>query len=897
MSSPPPHTPRSVLTTGSVPSEVTFLFRTKRVSEIRSYEAIIRQQAHQKSNALRHLLGTRYKDILNAADTITQMRHSSVTHIRDALRPIQQSATTFKHQFPQNTNPTSPQPVSDDLERRRTLHVLSSKLKHIVDSTEVLYAHLESGHIYEAAVRYSFASRNYHQIITTTCLEGVANRFAELTWAQVKVFRTQILDAAEKNLQLAGKPSRDYSRLFVSLMLLTDSCPVISILDGMLAGRTGLIWNEQPSAQREDVASQMRRIATVVRDTISCVADMFWADSGVASQLRGVDDHAIETVSHLKSTGALKDCCTAWTQSVKGWLEERGSSVLAGAVTSRMLADTLRAIDDVFDRQSWQHDCQCALQEHPSFVFDIFKPFIRDRAGVVARESIEGAVSKVIEDIESVWSEIDISPHVGRRIWASVSGQSVQCTIKGDESGSSKDVISHEDTIAIAQTLSSNGGVSDVLGTFEESLREAITDGQVLTSRIPLVTEDFEKSVRSYLPTILCDLKQRLSNISTPADDNNRKEENSHEQALGRALFIARSATAFEKAEIVKSVYCFSGSQSSNTDKLEALHAFQQNALDLSSAAYGVWARLLTQELKGKLSVELSAAEFMMRGNVSTQPKNASQRDEVAKKEEKQLPHSTMASTPLINFLLAVSSSANRAGGFALPPEASSHLRREIIAAATSAYGDALHLGKSSKEMVSSFTDDTNPAIMQLLFDIRLLQEFFTPQKSSDQPQSKLFSELDELQSLASSMIVCDDAEAFDSLLRESVISYASRTSILFGAVAISRWGDAVYNKDNHSSASSTGGNGVFMLARTVPRFTYLPAPMPSTYSSGMRGPVGLSTKSALGLMRSQVSAANASAYRKRDPETSVAEYASKVTESVGRLGRDFFESFARKVT
>ena len=219
------------MATRNVASEVTHLFRTKRVSEIRAYEKQIRQEAHEKSDSLRDLLGTRYKDLLKAADEISTIHEASTKHVRDALRDMATEAAHLRDVFQRQASQHIPNGDADQ-DRRRNVHEICEKLKHIVDSPEVLYACLEEEQIYEAAMRYGLAARNYREVKNSSGLEGAANRFAERRWKQVSVFKKQILSAAEKQLVTPGLSSDVYSKVVASLILLADDRDIIAILDG-----------------------------------------------------------------------------------------------------------------------------------------------------------------------------------------------------------------------------------------------------------------------------------------------------------------------------------------------------------------------------------------------------------------------------------------------------------------------------------------------------------------------------------------------------------------------------------------------------------------------------------------------------------------------------------------
>lgn len=912
----------TVLSTGSVASEVSLLFRTKRVSEIRSIESKIREDAEEKSEALRELLGTRYKDLLQAADEMAAIRDASSGSVRDALRDMAKSASHLREHFLKKggQDANCPAPVTDDLERRKKVHVIGSKLKHIVDSPEVLYAHLESGNVYGAAVRYSLASCNYMELHNTPGLEGVANRFAERRWKQVQVFKDQILSAAEKKLVTPGLDSSVYSNVLASLVILAGKDrDILVVLDGMLASRTGWIDDENRGTT-DAVSTRMRKLATIVRDTISCMASVFWSgdDSGVEGLLRDVDADAADEVKRLRESGALKNSCVSWIDSVKGWLEEHGKDILVGADSSRVLADTLRAIDDISSEDRWADDCQAALEKPPKFVFDIFTPFISERAATVASESVQRAVDKVLSDIDSVRGDIRIGSHAGKLIWSAVSNQAVcwkNDSTEGRQEPTSRMGSATDEENEIARALACSGLVSSVIDVFESSLSESLSDVAILAQRVPSVSNAFDDSVRSAFPRILEGVRTHLQSIPITFSDDPASKEQSCDHLIERALFIARIATAFRTADCVRSAYCFFGSVARGVSKPpvvnddvetsnSSLQEFYETASDLSSAGYKTWANRLCRRLKEQLQAELTSEGVLnvVTGWASTEHSNSGSKLGDSEKSGG-LRYPTTASTAAMKFILRACRAANRAGGFGLPQTAIEYLREEMSHAAVHAYGEAFgfYCGDllSDGEMGEGFKRDGNEradtALMQMLFDVLVLQQLLDDSMAGNVSANSKQS-LKALEQQLHTAIDPIDLASCRKAIHVSVDGYSSRTCILFGTITRNGLGGSSYLKRPLTTSTQLASSNLVSLSRTVPRFTYLPAPMPSTYSSTGGGTAGLSAKAALGALRLEATTANGSGYRKRDAETSVAEYASKVSESVGRFGRGFFESLTRKV-
>ena len=162
---------------------------------------------------------------------------------------------------------------------------------------------------------------------------------------------------------------------------------------GSFAARTA--WLEDETSRANGPQESIRVVSRLLRETISCAADMFWK-STVENLLKDVDDEAAKDIAKLMKDGSLSGACHAWISGVRSWLNDRCPKILDSAASSRALADILQSIDEVFEGEQWAKDCNSVLQQEPGFAFDLFKPFISDRAGVVASDCIQKAVEKVL---------------------------------------------------------------------------------------------------------------------------------------------------------------------------------------------------------------------------------------------------------------------------------------------------------------------------------------------------------------------------------------------------------------------------------------------------------------------------------------------------------------------
>lgn len=902
--------------TASIPTQVTQLFRTKRVSEIRQFEARIREEADDKSDALRQLLGTRYRDLLLAADRIAHIRDASTFRIRDSLRSVAGTALALGQELdtrPWNqpadpSEPASPTAADADLVRRRGIHTLGSRLKHIVDSPEILYAMLESGDIYDATARFIEAKKNYTALQNTNSEEQrVAHDFLQSRWSLVASFRSQILSSAERYLATSELSTSEHSHVLAAIIVLMNDCDVVSVVEGVLAARTTLLHTSLEQA-RGDAVKLIRTVVSIIRQTISSMAHLFWYDNGSVEKLvQSIDHSAADAVRIARDRGGLNVAVVGWTADIRKWVQHQSGSLMAAAAQSRHILDVLQAVDEEFSRDGWHDDCRAVLQQPPDSIFDILKPTICSRAAEVVRGSVDAAIQKIITDIQDLWSSITEPLDASKAMWSSTSNH-VVCY------GREKrpvDVYEHRLKVVdegrdIADMLGNTSPVGVVVESVDRLLNEVVSDVSALLSHVPSVLADFEEAIQIGLPSVLDNLHDLVSSVPGRGSSD-AKELSGQESELGmqRLLFAARVASALGTAGFIGRAYCIRGSDGGpDTKQSTVLADLCRNASKVSGDAHRTWAQMLCSSHEGTLLSNLLDASYLLAGTGWTTngpDYELGKKSDTPSHEIGAIRVPTTASIGVTRFLLVICKSSSKAGGFGLSQEAEEILQCEVYNTCVRVYRLALkHYTENldseiTGEHAAASSKNIEKAAPQLLFDIQYLRLLLRDDHSNVSSQI-LPRELDKVEGEVQSWIDPIDLTSCRKALKSSVTAYAARTSTLFGALGSSdrkMWSGAGRN----AGAVSTSANLV-ELCKPVARFTYLPAPMPSTYISGSVGTAGLNAKAMVEALRSEAGNMNDGFTRKRETfDTSVAGYASKVSESVGRFGRGFFESLTRNVT
>ncbi|KAF5459309.1 hypothetical protein F2P56_023265 [Juglans regia] len=171
----------------SAESEAVSLFRSKPVSEIRNVEASTRAQIQLKQEELRQLVGTRYRDLIDSADSIVLMKNysqsiaSNLSSINSAIRSLSSETPKF------NSNP--------NLTRART-YGIACRVKYLVDTPENIWGCLDESMFLEAAARYSRAKHVHDRLMNNEDRGelSILSSFPLLQhqWQIVESFKAQI---------------------------------------------------------------------------------------------------------------------------------------------------------------------------------------------------------------------------------------------------------------------------------------------------------------------------------------------------------------------------------------------------------------------------------------------------------------------------------------------------------------------------------------------------------------------------------------------------------------------------------------------------------------------------------------------------------------------------------
>ncbi|WCJ38931.1 Conserved oligomeric Golgi complex subunit 1 [Euphorbia peplus] len=263
--------------------EAEALFRSKPISEIRNVEASTRKQIQDKKEELRQLVGNRYRDLIDSADSIVLM-NSSCLSISSNIASVQ-TQIRFLSASPLSETPkfTNPNPA------RLQIYGIACRVKYLVDTPENIWGCLDESMFLEAAGRY-IRAKNVHFNLTNDAHSDrdhsiIFSNFPLLQhqWQIVESFKAQISQRSHDRLLDPGLDVGAYADALAAVAVIDELHPN-QVLGLFLDTRKSWILQklatfggtlDTTSTTSELVVSVFCEVLKIIQVTVGQVGEMF----------------------------------------------------------------------------------------------------------------------------------------------------------------------------------------------------------------------------------------------------------------------------------------------------------------------------------------------------------------------------------------------------------------------------------------------------------------------------------------------------------------------------------------------------------------------------------------------------------------------------------------------
>ncbi|XP_073244201.1 conserved oligomeric Golgi complex subunit 1-like isoform X2 [Porites lutea] len=341
------------------------LFSSHTVEEIRAVEHKTRGDIERKKEDLRLMVGERYRDLIDAADTVTEMKTCAgqvMNFVHDIQKQCKELHLSHKCHGVGGTQSTQPAGKGSS-QSKNGFYAIASQMKLLVDTPEKVWSALERKQYLKAAQLYLFS----HHIVSILHIDTGDSSAPKLLssfpilpkqWSAISHFKDSILQGSRALLKDATQTDEMLAESLCSILLLEESSPRQVFTEFFLARKTALQEIFHPCQHATSIKSQVCEVVRVIRNSLYQIHSLFYCDN---------EDEETE----LKDNPALvfKTLAYVIKREASANSDEEVLEALFGpdfdlVTSARFLPKTvlgyrphLRAFPSVISKQNIHHNC------------------------------------------------------------------------------------------------------------------------------------------------------------------------------------------------------------------------------------------------------------------------------------------------------------------------------------------------------------------------------------------------------------------------------------------------------------------------------------------------------------------------------------------------------------
>ncbi|KAG9473533.1 hypothetical protein GDO78_004044 [Eleutherodactylus coqui] len=431
------------------------LFEAHSAEEIRGLERKVRAEIEQKKEELRQMVGERYRDLIEAADTIGEMRRSAGLVV-DAVRDMERYCGALR---------SKPGPAVElrgvsAAQTQDKFYSTAAQIKLLLEVPEKIWSAMESSQYLRATQLYLLCC-HLHSLLqldsSTSRYSPVLARFPILIRqvAAAGTFRSTILQESKSLLRCSSASDQSVAEALCSIMLLEDSSPRQALADFLLARKAGIqqLLNQphHGSSIKSQVCSLVELLANTLyqahalfytqpgdvpsNSTLSCGLLFSMLETVTAQQAGGkgikvlrvemqsvswfkhlppsvVDfQPTLRTLAHPINLDYLRETLQRWINLCNEDIKSGISALLIYVKTLKGLAGIRDAVWELLTSdsmsQNWEKVCQRLLDRPIRFWEDMMQQLFLDRLQTLIKEGLESISSDSMQLLLSTLQDLE----------------------------------------------------------------------------------------------------------------------------------------------------------------------------------------------------------------------------------------------------------------------------------------------------------------------------------------------------------------------------------------------------------------------------------------------------------------------------------------------------------
>ncbi|XP_014895523.1 conserved oligomeric Golgi complex subunit 1 isoform X1 [Poecilia latipinna] len=344
------------------------LFERYSTEEIRRVERRVRGEIEQKKEELRQMVGERYRDLIDAADTIGEMRECSESVV-ESIQDMQRYCHTLK----QGRNGAGGSRLENQNQNQRQwqekFYTMASQIKLLLEIPERIWSAMEAAQYLQATQLYLLCC-HLHSLLQLEAAPGglyspVLARFPILVRqvATTGHFRSTILLDSRSLLRGRAVSDQAIAEALVSTMLLEDSSPRQALADFLLARKASIHQLLNQPQHGAGIKAQVCSLVELLITTLFQAYAVFYMPAEGAPRPAegalscGMLFSTLENVTSCTPTGkGRKVLQQEW--STGSWFRYLPPSITEFQPTLRTLAQPIQAEQLRDTLQQWINTCK-----------------------------------------------------------------------------------------------------------------------------------------------------------------------------------------------------------------------------------------------------------------------------------------------------------------------------------------------------------------------------------------------------------------------------------------------------------------------------------------------------------------------------------------------------------
>ncbi|MEE6519126.1 hypothetical protein FKM82_030619 [Ascaphus truei] len=438
------------------PRDPAALFAALSAEEMRGVEREVRAEMEQKKEELRQTVGARYRDLIEAADTIGEMRRSAGL-VLGAVRDMEAYCAGLRG-------------ARCGGERRRdrgtaqeVFYSTAAQIKLLLEIPEKVWSAMEASQYLHATQLYLLCC-HLHSLLqldsSSSRYSPVLARFPILVRqvAAAGNFRSTILQESKSLLKCPSASDQAVAEALCSIMLLEDSSPRQALADFLLARKAGIQQLLNQPHHGAGIKAQVCSLVELLANTLYQAHTLFYTqaqgvpadpslscgllfsmlDTVTAQHVGGkgikvlkeemksvswfrhlplsiVDfQPALRTLAHPISQDYLRETLQQWINMCNEDIRCGISALLVYVKSLKGLAGIRDAVWELLTSQSmsqnWDKVCQRLLDRNFRFWEDLLQQLFLDRLQTLTKEGFESISSSSVQLLLSSLLELEVNP-------------------------------------------------------------------------------------------------------------------------------------------------------------------------------------------------------------------------------------------------------------------------------------------------------------------------------------------------------------------------------------------------------------------------------------------------------------------------------------------------------